>query len=76
MFQVDLETLQGWRVHSCPGQPVPLPLCPQGKKKNQAHPTEPFFAGQLSLPHDHLGDPPLSSLQVLRCARPFLVSTG
>lgn len=32
LLQVDLENLQGWRVRSCPGQPIPLLDCPQGEK--------------------------------------------
>lgn len=34
MFQVDLDTPQGWKVHSCPGQLVPVPHCPQGEKNS------------------------------------------
>lgn len=33
LLQVNLENLKGWRVHRCPGQPVPLCGSPQGKRK-------------------------------------------
>lgn len=54
LLQLDLENLQGWRLHGCPGQPVPLPDCPYRETISPCILSEPVFSiGSQTLLYDH-----------------------